>query len=390
MTQAVDRSSVGLYVHVPFCASLCGYCDFYRTRAESGVPEGYEDLLLSEAELYATDPPLHVDTVFLGGGTPSLLGPHRLQRLLHGLAETFDMDPASEVTLEANPETVSFETLEGWESAGVNRLSVGVQSLDREVLQVLDRRAGPEQALAAVEMALARGFRRLSADVMMGVPGQTQASLLADLCQLALLPLDHLSVYGLDLHPGTPLLERVLRGELALPDDDEAGETYMAVHHRLLTFGFEHYEVSNFARAGGRCAHNLRYWQGGETVGLGPSAWSRFRQRLTGNLRDLARWAAAVKKGEPAFESVEELAPARMKQDTLIFGLRVSDGVSLLEVREVLAQGGRDPEGLIGALASHGYAELDGDTLRLTPLGFLASNEILTYLLPDFKPGEKR
>jgi oxygen-independent coproporphyrinogen-3 oxidase len=390
MTQPPDRSSVGLYIHVPFCATLCGYCDFYRTRAEAGVQEGYEELLLAEAEAYASDPPVHVDTVYFGGGTPSLLEAERLGRLIGGLSRTFRLDPASEVTLEANPETVTFEALRAWEEAGVNRLSIGVQSLDARVLDLLGRRAGPEEAFGAVEMAVARGFEHLSADVMMGVPGQSAGSLLSDVSQLALLPLDHLSVYGLDLHEGTPLMERVARGELTLPDDDEAAEVYMAVHNRLREFGFEHYEVSNFARAGGRCAHNLRYWQGGDTIGLGPSAWTRFRGRLAGNVRDLAKWAAAVQRREPAFETVEDLSPARMKQDTLIFGLRVSDGVALDDVCEVLAQGGRDPESLVSSLASHGYAELEGDTLRLTPLGFLASNEVLAYLLPDFKPRETR
>jgi oxygen-independent coproporphyrinogen-3 oxidase len=194
MKKAIERGSVGLYVHVPYCASLCGYCDFCRTQSDGGVPEGFEDLVLAEARLYQTEPRASVDTVYFGGGTPSLLEPARLGHLLRGLQEVFNVDADSEVTLEANPETVTFENLSGWLGAGVGRLSVGVQSTDPTVLRLLERAAGPEQSLQAVEMALAKGFKRVSADLMTGVPGQSLPSLMADVALLAFLPVDHLSI----------------------------------------------------------------------------------------------------------------------------------------------------------------------------------------------------
>ncbi len=383
MKRLFDPSAVGLYIHVPFCASICGYCDFYRVLDRGGgVPAGFEDLLLMESALYRESPPVELDSIYFGGGTPSLLGPERLGRLMRGLGAVFTFRKNPEVTLEANPETVTPQALRGWLEAGVTRLSIGVQSLDEGVLAALDRRAGPGRALEAVERAAEAGFTRLSVDMMTGVPGQDSGSLEGDLERAAQLPVDHLSFYSLDLHPQTKLHREVLLGRLSVPDDDAAARMWERTHELLTERGFEHYEVSSFARPGGRCRHNLRYWQGGDGIGLGPAAWGRFRARLLANPRSLARWREALKEGRPPWESVEPLAPRRQRQDLLIFGLRVSDGVPLESVEEVLAEDGRDPLALVKALTDHGYALYEKGVLRLTPLGFLTSSEILAYLLP--------
>ncbi|MGC8724106.1 MAG: radical SAM family heme chaperone HemW [Acidobacteriota bacterium] len=378
-----DPSAVGLYVHVPFCASICGYCDFYRVLDRGGgVPADFEELLLMEAALYRESPPVELDSLYFGGGTPSLLGPERLGRLIRGLGAVFAFRPDSEVTLEANPETVTPAALRGWLDGGVTRLSIGVQSFDEGVLAALDRRAGPARALEAVEQAASAGFRRLSVDMMTGVPGQDADSLEADLERAAQLPVDHLSFYSLDLHPQTKLHRAVLLGRQLLPDDDAAAQMWERSHELLTERGFEHYEVSNFARPGGRCRHNLRTWQGGDGIGLGPAAWGRFRARLLANPRSLARWRLALKEGRTPWESVEPLSARRQKQDLLIFGLRVSDGVPLESVEELLAEDGRDPLAIVKALTDHGYAVCEEGVLRLTPLGFLMSSEVLVYLLP--------
>lgn len=382
MTRAFDPAAVGLYVHVPYCASLCGYCDFFRIESESGIPEGFEDLILKEARLYAQDTPLLVDTVFFGGGTPSLLQPERLAKLMGTLGTVFRWAPDPEVTLEANPETLTAERLAEWRAAGVTRLSVGVQSLSPAVLSSLERRATAEGSLRALELAAAAGYDHLSADCMTAVPGQRTDEVRSTLDALAALPLDHLSVYNLELHPRTRLWESVLRGERALPEEDEAADLYLWVHDHLLRAGFEHYEVSNFARPGGRCRHNLRYWQGGETIGLGPSAWSRFRGRLYGNPRSLIDWTNSVARGEPASDRYETLTPEREREDRVIFGLRVSEGIAAADAIGLLEEDGRAAGPTLQPLLDHGYAELDGDRLRLTVHGFLMSNEVLTYLLP--------
>ncbi len=386
MSAHLDTAPVGLYIHVPFCGALCGYCDFFRLESPGGVPEGYEDLLLAEALMYLESPRVRVDTVFFGGGTPSLLSPERLGRLMGGLGNALDISPAAEITLEANPETVTAESLAGWRAAGVNRLSVGIQSLVPGVLTALDRRATAEVSLRALELAADAGFEHLSADCMSAVPGQRTDELRSTLERLAVLPLDHLSVYSLDLHPKTRLWEAVTRGELALPDDEEAAELYLWTHHMLGKAGFEHYEVSNYARPGGRCRHNLRYWQGGETVGLGPSAWSRFRGQLYGNPRNLDAWTRAIQANRAAPTSVELLGEERQREDLVIFGLRVLEGVEAEHVRWLLEQDGRDPDAVLRPLFEHAYLQQEGNRLRLTVEGFLMSNEVLTYLLPGKWP----
>jgi oxygen-independent coproporphyrinogen-3 oxidase len=386
VTPAFDPAAVGLYVHVPYCASLCGYCDFFRIESESGIPEGFEDLILAEARLYAENAPLLVDTIFFGGGTPSLLPPERLAKLMGSLGAVFRWAPDPEVTLEANPETITVDHLAGWRAAGVTRLSVGVQSLSPAVLSSLERRATAEVALRALALSVEAGYEHVSADCMTAVPGQRTEDLRSTLHVLTGLPLDHLSVYSLELHARTRLWESVLRGERALPEEDEAADLYLWVHDHLLRAGFEHYEVSNFAKPGGRCRHNLRYWQGGETIGLGPSAWSRFRGRLYGNPRSLTDWTNRVARGEPASDRYETLTPEREREDRVIFGLRVSDGIAAADAIGLLEEDGREPGPTLQPLLDHGYAERDGDFLRLTVQGFLMSNEVLTYLLPGKWP----
>jgi oxygen-independent coproporphyrinogen-3 oxidase len=385
VTTTFDPSATGLYIHVPFCASICGYCDFFRLKSGE-VPPGFEELLLSEARLYAEGRPIEVDTIYFGGGTPSLLGPTRLSALLQGLKRIFAFRPKMEITLEANPETVTTRRLEGWRDAGVNRLSIGVQSLDPAVLASLERQASATQAREAVKSAAAAGFDHLSADLMSGVPGQDPQSLYRSLSSLCELHVDHLSIYSLDLHPRTRLWEAVVSGEKSLPDEDASADMYLAVHSFLDAAGFEHYEVSNFARPGGRSLHNLRYWMGGDTIGLGPSAWTRFRSRLCGSPRDLESWKDSVAKGGAPHTSVETLTPERQLEDRLIFGLRVSDGVPMEDVAAILEADGRQPEIVLAPLCKHGYAVQEDGRLKLTVLGFLSSNEILTYLLPDRWP----
>ena len=389
MSRWFDPSAVGLYIHVPFCTSLCGYCDFYRIESPSGVPEGYVDLLLREAGRYGENPRVPVDTVFFGGGTPSLLSPVDLLKLLDGLREVFDIRAGAEITLEANPETVTREGLAAWREAGVTRLSVGVQSLSQPILAALERRAGPEVARGALELAGQAGLDHLSADLMSGVPGQGRQDLERTLDGLASLPLDHLSVYSLDLHSKTRLWDAVVKGELVLPDDEEAADLYLWIHEYLVGAGYEHYEVSNFAKPGGRCRHNLRYWMGGETIGFGPSAWSRFRGRLWGNPRSLDAWSEALRKGDLVQEAGERLTVERQREDRVIFGLRVSDGVEEGDIGGLLEEDGRPADVALRPLFDHGYAISEGGFIKLTTLGFLMSSEILTYLLPGKWPREK-
>ncbi|MEW6758269.1 MAG: radical SAM family heme chaperone HemW [Acidobacteriota bacterium] len=376
-----DGRGLGVYVHVPYCASLCGYCDFYRMASPDGVPLEYDVQVLQEARLHVLETGTRADTVYFGGGTPSLLPVGRLGHLLAGLREWFAVAEEAETTLEANPETVTEASLEGWRRAGVNRLSLGVQSFQPAVLSLLQRRATAGQALEAVNAAGRAGFARLSVDLMAGVPGQSMRNLEDDLRRTSDLPVDHLSVYALDLHPGTPLALRAARGEVLLPDDDQCARMWERVHAVLTGAGWDHYEISNFARRGGVCRHNLKYWRGGDYVGLGPSSWSRIRGRLLGNPRDGKAWAEALRAGLPPWETEEILTPERLLEDRIIFGLRLAEGVPLAEVRSLFAGAEASLARLLERLAGLGLAETIGERLRLTPSGFLVSNAVLAELL---------
>lgn len=372
----------GLYVHIPFCSSLCGYCDFYRIGSRRGVPRGFEDLLLSEAALHRNQRSIQADTLYLGGGTPSLLPPRRLARLLSGIRKAFGLPSVAEATMEANPETVTPERAEGWREAGINRLSVGVQSFHQDLLVKLGRRATAEQAARSLRTAFAAGFRRLSLDLLVGVPGQSLGDLEEDLRRASDLPLDHLSLYALDLHAGTPLEREVAAGRLRLPAEDRTARYWERAHDLLTSAGWRHYEISNFARSGGECRHNLKYWRGGDYLGLGPSAWSRLGGLLAGNPRSLERWAEAVRAGRIPWETREKLTPRRRTEDRLIFGLRLAEGVPWREV-EALFEGRRDSvEALLRSLERHGLLLRRKDLLALTPRGFLLSNAVLAALLP--------
>jgi len=382
-----DDGSLGIYVHVPYCASLCGYCDFHRTVSPGGVPAGYEDRVLLEARLHHRDSVREVDTIYFGGGTPSLLPVRRLAALLDGLRRLFRVADGAETTLEANPETVTSASIDGWQQAGVNRLSLGVQSFQPGVLELLQRRATAGQALEAVVAAARAGFERLSVDLMAGVPGQSLKGLEEDLRRASDLPVDHISVYALDLHPGTPLAQRAERGEVLLPGDDLCARMLDRTHEVLTREGWGHYEISNFARRGGECRHNLKYWRGGEYVGLGPSSWSRIRGRLLGNPRDDVAWTKALEAGLPPWETEIVLTPERLLEDRLIFGLRLAEGVPLAEVQGLFAGTEYRLAHLLGRLSDQGLAELHGDRLRLTPKGFLVSTTVIAELL-SVRPGE--
>ncbi len=376
-------ATTGLYLHVPYCAALCSYCDFFRVVSGEGAPAWFETALETEAALYREGPPVVLDSVYFGGGTPSLLGPGRIGGLCDALRALFAWSREAEVTLEANPETVTAEALAGWREAGVNRLSLGVQSLQAPELEALGRRAAPDQARRAVELAASAGFPRLSVDLLLGVPGQTGESLARTLDEVEAMPLDHLSAYMLDLHRGTTLHARVLAGETFLPGGDAVADLYDLLCDRLAAAGFEHYEISNFARPGGRSRHNLRYWRGEEYIGLGPSAHGCFRGVRTENPRSVERWRRALERGERPHERVSEVTARERRENALIFGLRLSDGVPSTLLRGFLEEQGREPGPVLEPLLRHGYAELKGaDRFRLTRLGFLCSNEVLGFLLP--------
>ena len=316
---------LSLYIHIPWCVRKCPYCDFNSHAAGERLAEdAYVDALLADlaAEApFALGRPLQ--SIFIGGGTPSLFSPAAIERLLRGVRETLSWAADIEITLEANPGAVEATRFAGYRAAGVDRLSLGVQSFDAGMLQALGRIHGPQEAISAVENARTAGFQRINLDLMFGLPGQTPAQALSDLRCAIELATEHLSYYQLTLEPNTPFHRQPPR----LPDDERVWEIQQAGHALLAEAGFVQYEVSAFARAGGVCRHNLNYWRFGDYLGIGAGAHGKVSDAV-GNIR--RRWKQrhpeAYLRG-PALKGERSLSPGDRVIEFMMNTLRLSEGV---------------------------------------------------------------
>lgn len=319
----------GLYVHVPFCSAICPYCDFAVTRDEPRRRERFASALLAEADLLGA-PERPADTLYFGGGTPSRLDASDLARAVEGLRDRGWSSASARIFLEANPEDVRKETLDGWRGAGVRTLSLGVQSLDDDALRFLGRRHTASGARAAVETARAAGFDTLSVDLMYGLPGQTREDWERVLGAALALEPDHLSCYQLTVHEGTIFGRRAREGMLVESDEERQASLFHVTHERLAGAGYEGYEVSNFARSPEhRSAHNEKYWSHAPYVGLGPSAHSFDGRRRTWNERSFFAWEKRLLAQASPEAGGEDLDEEALLLETLMLRLRTRDGLDL-------------------------------------------------------------
>ena len=367
----VGRRGFGVYVHVPFCASRCGYCDFNTyTAAElgSGVSrDSYAETVLAELALagrvLADAPPPRVDTIFVGGGTPTLLPPEDLTRIVDAVDATWGLAPDAEVTTEANPESVDPAALRRLRRGGFTRVSVGLQSTAPHVLATLDRRHTPGRAVAAVAEARAAGFDHVNLDLIYGTPGESEADFAASLAAAIDSGVDHVSAYALIVEEGTRLAARIRRGELPEPDDDVAADRYLAADAALGDAGFEWYEVSNWARsAAARCQHNLLYWRGGDWWGLGPGAHSHIGGVRWWNVKHPAAYAGRLAAGRSPAAGHEVLTAAQRHLEEVMLQLRLAEGLPLDRLAEAELMGAE-------------RAVADG---RLSATAFAAGRAVLT------------
>ncbi len=372
---------LGIYVHVPFCAARCGYCDFNTYTASeldgSGAsPDGWLDAVRRELDLAAAalgDRP--VDTVFVGGGTPSLLGAERLGAVLGAVRSTFGLAPGAEVTTESNPESTSPEFFAGLVGAGFTRVSLGMQSAAPHVLRVLDRRHTPGRAVAAAREARAAGLDHVNLDLIYATPGETDADLAASLDAVLDAGVDHVSAYALIVEDGTALARRVARGELPAPDDDVAAARYEMIDDRLGAAGLGWYEVSNWARdEAAACRHNLGYWLDGDWWGLGPGAHSHLAGARWWNVKHPARYAAALAAGESPEAGREELTEAERHTERVMLRLRLAQGLPL----DLLDTPGR---AALDRAAADGLLELRDGRAVLTRRGRLLADAVVHALL---------
>jgi len=380
----------GLYVHIPFCIKKCRYCDFPSFAGQEGRIPAYLDALAREAAL-ASSPWGVFDTVFVGGGTPSLLSGGEAGALMGMLRSRFAIAPGAEITFECNPGTADEEKLAAYRAAGVNRLSIGLQSMNAALLRRIGRIHDAEAFCRVFRAARAAGFQNINADVMHGLPGQTQADYLDTLRSLAELSPEHISAYGLILEEGTPLFEDAEAGRETLPGEDAVYDMQDAGIAFLEGHGYPRYEISNFAKPGFRCRHNLNYWANGEYLGLGAGAHSAWR--LQGKAGpQWTRWnnpaeldAYLARAGEPlGARDLEAIPPAEETFETVMVGLRQTDGVPLaaFERRFGAPLTAYYPQA-VGELQKKGWLELTPAHVRLTPKGLDMQNAALQYFLAD-------
>lgn len=387
---------ISLYVHIPFCTVKCGYCDFNAYAGSDHLIPAYSQALIKEAQLWrkATEN-RPVTTVFFGGGTPSLMPVEEMRTVVDGLRSAFDIATDAEVSLEANPNSLDEPYLAGLLGLGFNRLSIGVQSFHDEELKALDREHSASEAGDAFRAARSAGFTNVSIDLMFGLPEQEMSSWQESIEEALELEPDHISLYALTVEPGTPLARDVARGRTPSPNPDAQADQYEWTEERLEKAAYEHYEISNWAKPGYLCEHNLTYWRCREYLGLGAGAHSYL---------DGVRFAVAalptkyLELVDESFKSLESGSDTKMRQvvsgesitpeldmaDTLILGLRLNEGVSLPDFRQrfgvdALERFGEElSEPFEFALIEH----VNGH-LRLTSKGRLLGNEVFARLLPD-------
>ncbi len=369
-----------LYLHVPFCRKKCRYCAFASGPFSQAKMDAYVELLLQEltgwsARLQGT----RVETVYFGGGTPSLLPPRDLARILHAVTSVFNVASGAEITLEANPDSAHDpEYLKTIRSLGINRLSLGVQSLNADQLSLLGRLHSPEQAVQTFAAARAAGFRNISLDFIWGLPGQTAENWLAQARQAAALQPEHLSCYGLSIEPGTPLEHAVNRGKLTLPDDEEQARMFLEGSELLSSCGYRHYEISSYARPGCESRHNRGYWQGCDYLGLGPSAVSTLGDTRRQNPSTLTAYHASLApEGRGSME--EHLSLTDRRNEDIMLRLRTSAGLDLRDFDQRYGTDFLKEHRLhLDALHAHGLAHITESVLSLTPRGMLVSNAIIS------------
>ncbi len=364
----------GLYVHVPFCFHKCHYCDFYSiTRQSPDRMERYVDLALAEAQPWATGQrrvQVRPRTIFFGGGTPSLLPVALMARLLVGLRRTFDMSCVEEWTVECNPATVSADYCAMLREHGVDRLSFGAQSFDIEELKTLERHHDPADVSRSLEIARSAGFRRLNLDLIYAIPGQTIESWRRSLDSAIDLAVDHLSCYGLTYESNTPITVRRRLGDVRPAEEDLELAMLHHARQRLADAGIPAYEISNYARQGQECRHNLLYWDGGGYIGLGPSAASHVEGTRWRNRPHLGEWEAAVSAGDIPAEEVEYLSPEQRAGELVMLQLRLAEGVRFERFARRTGLDARSTYGgLLDRLSGLGLIEVDGAGFRLTETG---------------------
>ena len=381
------RKKLELYIHIPFCAKKCGYCDFLSGPAAVSVQQRYVEQLIEEIACQSAHyPGYQVPSVYLGGGTPSLLGAKDICQIMELVKSVFELSDTPEVTIEANPGTVTMEKLKAWSEAGINRVSIGLQSADDKELKNLGRIHTYDEFLKTYQRVRQAGFDNVNIDLMSALPGQTLASWRSTLKKVARLKPEHISAYSLTIEEGTPFYQQYHGHPELLPGEDEEREMYYATKQILQDMGFRRYEISNYAKSGRECRHNIGYWTGTEYLGLGLGSSSYIQGFRFHNEEDLGRYCRIRMKGEDADDRLHQdiihLTDKEKMEEFMFLGLRMMDGVSGSEFLKRFGVNMWNVYGdVLGKLVENHLIQADNPYIRLTDFGVDISNYVLSEFL---------
>ncbi len=381
-SRRINKTPLGIYVHVPFCKSKCQYCDFYSLPCkDDNLMDSYLDAVCAHIkEAGALAPGYRVDTIYFGGGTPSYFGGDAIAIIMTAIRRTFDVSPDAEITFEANPDSVTDKLLHRMRAEGFNRVSLGIQDDHDEMLKKLGRPYTYKQAVAAFQRIRKAGFRNVSLDLMYGLPGQTLQDWQETLTNVLKMNPEHFSCYSLKIEEGTPFYE--MKDMLNLPDDDTQADMYLAAVEMLRDHGFRQYEISNFARKGLYSRHNYKYWTGGEYLGFGPSASSDFAGKRFTLVADLQSYISGIRTGGDIMEDIQEIPLRERAGEYIMLRLRTSAGISPEEYEKLFMLPFQPLEDILKKHQAYARATQNSDgKWSLTPKGFLVSNDIISDLL---------
>lgn len=382
LTKRLNKTPLGIYVHIPFCRSKCEYCDFYSLACkDDSLMDSYLEAVCAHIkEAGALAPGYQVNTVYFGGGTPSYFGADAIAIIMTTIRRNFDVANDAEITFECNPDSVTDKLLRRMRAEGFNRVSMGVQCDNDEILKKLGRPHDYKQAVHAFQRIRAAGFRNVSLDLMYGLPGQTLQEWKETLENVLLMKPEHMSCYGLKVEEGTPLYE--YRDFANLPDDDTQADMYLAACEILRSRGYRQYEISNFARKGLYSRHNMKYWTGGEYLGFGPSASSDFAGKRFTLARDLQTYIRGIQTGGNIMEDVQEIPVRERAGEYLMLRLRTNLGISAEEYeKQYMLPFEPLEEILMQKRAQRLAGRTEAGRWALTPEGYLVSNDIISDLL---------
>lgn len=370
-----------LYIHIPFCARKCVYCDFYSIPYDESLAHSYVTSLIGELELVKEDAG-ELKTVYLGGGTPTTVSTLALIRLLRKIRELFVIASNAEISIEANPGTITRESVEALVGAGISRMSIGLQSFDDNELKALGRIYDVQEALKAVAVARIGGITNLGIDLMYGLPGQTLERWSEHVSKAIEIYPEHISAYELTLEKGTPLWKAANKGDVRKPDEDAIVSMYDLTVDRLTEAGYRHYEISNFARQGFDCRHNLNYWNRGDYLGVGAGAHSFISRRRRKNVSDVEKYISMLKRTTLPVEDETVISPEDALRELIFLGLRKTEGIGIETAK---SQFGVDLQALSRPLVVDGFLDIEHDRIRLTRKGITVSNSIISSILASIE-----